>query len=118
MAGGRLVIVHILHHGRSLCGMPGVPRDWPTGNVWVSMLDRLNANCPSCLAEVCHCGRPLHYTDSVARAMVERLVADLGPNIRIQVADGRWYSVPRHYIALHGLDAMLLPSLGFEELSA
>lgn len=63
---------------------------------------------------LCHCGRPLHYSDPTARRLVERLVADLGPDMEV-VAGGRTWLVPRHYIALHGLRAAEIPELGFKE---
>lgn len=27
--------LHILRHGASLCGLPGVPADWPDGHKWI-----------------------------------------------------------------------------------
>lgn len=60
----------------------------------------------------CHCGKPLHYNDPLARAGVDKLVADLGECVDVHCA-GKTYIVPRHYIALHGLKAIDLPNLGF-----
>ena len=64
--------------------------------------------------QMCACGRPLHYSNPKARAFVADLVARLGPSIRVTVG-GRTWLVPRHYIALHGIKAWALPSLGFPE---
>lgn len=45
-------IVHLLRHGRSLCGMPGVPADWPSGHAWVDDHGKKYANCSRCLQEL------------------------------------------------------------------
>lgn len=67
--------------------------------------------------ELCSCGRSLHYTDPAVRAEVERYIAQLGPAVKISLPSiGRTYIVPRHYIALHGLNAAVLPELGFAEV--
>jgi hypothetical protein len=66
--------------------------------------------------ERCHCGRPLHYTDPVVEQDVRYLVERLDPTIVVETPDGRW-QVPRHYIALHGLTAQELPTLGFEPVA-
>ena len=42
--------IHILHHGRTICGMSGEPRDWPSGHEWASLPDADNANCEECRA--------------------------------------------------------------------
>lgn len=63
----------------------------------------------------CACGRPLHYANNHHRDWVERVIADLGPTIAVTVA-GRTFLVPRHYIALHGIKASELPTLGFPEV--
>lgn len=67
------------------------------------------------MSTLCHCGRPLHYTDPDNQRAVELLIKRLGPNIRI-TAQGRTWLVPRHYIALHGIRAAELPFLGFQEI--
>ncbi len=65
----------------------------------------------------CACGQPLHYTDSTVQAIVDRLVAEHGATVVVEVAGTfRKFLVPRHYIALHGLKATALPALGFEEV--
>jgi len=66
--------------------------------------------------EMCHCGRPLHYTDPVIERMVRALIDELGEYIRITV-EGRTWLVQRHYIALHGVKGSELPSLGFPEVT-
>lgn len=66
--------------------------------------------------ELCPCGRPLHYATASHRRYVERLVRQLGPTIPVTVG-GRTWIVPRHYIALHGLKAVELPTLGFPEVN-
>jgi len=63
--------------------------------------------------ERCHCGRPLHYRVPEIEQAMRRLVERFGPNVVVETPDGRW-RVPRHYIALHGLKASELPTLGFE----
>jgi len=65
--------------------------------------------------ELCHCGKPLHYEDPEARAFVERLIELKGSHTLITVA-GRTWLVARHYIALHGVKAAELPTLGFKEI--
>lgn len=47
------MIIHILRHGTTLCGLTTVPKDWPEGNRWVSYEDPENlseVNCLECLA--------------------------------------------------------------------
>jgi hypothetical protein len=65
--------------------------------------------------ELCHCGRPLHYTDPVAESFTRGLVENLGPTLKVSV-QGRVWEVQRHYIALHGVRASELPDLGFPEV--
>lgn len=67
------------------------------------------------MVDLCHCGRPLHYTDPANEAFVRRLVANLGREVPVTVGTRTWL-VSRHYIALHGIKAWELPSLGFREL--
>jgi hypothetical protein len=65
--------------------------------------------------EICACGRPLHYIDPSVEAQVRRMVANLGEYATVAVGGRKW-KVQRHYIALHGLKAQELPTLGFEEI--
>lgn len=62
------------------------------------------------MPEMCACGQPLHYTDPAIQRAVEKQIADLGENVKVSTTRGTW-SVPRHYIALHGLNAAALPDL-------
>ena len=66
--------------------------------------------------EMCHCGRPLHYTDPVIERMVRALIRQLGEYIKVTV-NGRTWLVQRHYIALHGIKESELPELGFQEIT-
>ena len=66
--------------------------------------------------EMCHCGRPLHYTDPVIERMVRALIRQLGEYIKVTV-NGRTWLVQRHYIALHGIKGSELPDLGFQEIT-
>lgn len=65
--------------------------------------------------EKCHCGRALHYESRGTRELVEEQIRELGPTVKIMVGDRAW-EVPRHYIALHGLRACDVGSLGFKEV--
>ena len=64
--------------------------------------------------KLCHCGRPLHYSDPEIQRDVEALIALLGECVTVQVGGRKWL-VPRHYIALHGLKAVDIATLGFDE---
>lgn len=65
--------------------------------------------------ELCHCGQPLHYTDPTGERIVKMLVGQLGPEVTVTVG-GRSYAVPRHFLALHGLEASEIHLLGFKEI--
>ncbi len=47
---------------------------------------------------------------------MQRLVDEYGEEIKIAVEDRSWM-VPRHFIALHGIEAAKLPSMGFREVT-
>jgi hypothetical protein len=64
---------------------------------------------------LCHCGKPLHYSDPRIQAMVEELVQVKGQTIVVTIGKRSW-RVQRHYIALHGIRGWELPGLGFEEI--
>lgn len=42
--------IHILWKGRTICGLPGIPRDWPDGHSWVRVEDAERATCVHCVA--------------------------------------------------------------------
>jgi len=71
--------------------------------------------------EWCACGLELHYTDQALRAYVNAMISVSGATVEVEVlGGGKVYKVPRHYLALHGLNAKDLPELaakhGFEEV--
>jgi hypothetical protein len=66
--------------------------------------------------KMCACGKPLHYTNPVAQELVQDLIDRQGEYIRVTV-NGRTWLVPRHFIALHGINAWDLETLGFPEFT-
>jgi hypothetical protein len=60
---------------------------------------------------MCACGKPLHYSNPELLAAMEALITRLGPEIVVTTPTGSW-KVPRHYIALHGLKADELSTVG------
>jgi len=40
--------VHVLLHGAALCGLRGLPSDWPDGHRWVGIEDKRRATCAAC----------------------------------------------------------------------
>ena len=68
-------------------------------------------------AKLCPCGLPdRHYRSAEVQAFVEKMVREHGETVVVTV-EGRSWRVPRHYIALHGLRAAELETLGFEEVT-
>lgn len=65
---------------------------------------------------LCHCGKPLHYTNAENQEFVESICRKLGESVIVTIG-GRSWSVQRHYLALHGLKAKELPALGFPEIT-
>lgn len=63
----------------------------------------------------CHCGELLHYNDKFLEIQIKELVALKGRYVRVAVGDDEWL-VCRHYIALHGIKAQELPTLGFAKV--
>jgi hypothetical protein len=57
------LVIHILFHGVSLCNMPGVPREWPPGHKWVSVIQEEvgDANCLACLERFTAGGGALEF---------------------------------------------------------
>lgn len=50
----RPAAVHVLAYGAALCGMAGVPGDWPEGHRWVGFLDldwATHVTCDTCKAK-------------------------------------------------------------------
>ncbi len=45
----RTLVVHGLGEGRALCGLPGIPRDWPLDHQWVGWADTEKMNCQKCI---------------------------------------------------------------------
>ena len=60
--------------------------------------------------ELCACGKPLHYSNDTIRRTVQDFIDRLGPEVRIEAANGT-FLVQRHYIALHGIMASKLEEL-------
>lgn len=56
------------------------------------------------MTEKCDCGEPLHYQSEETRRVVQMMIDERGPTIRVQLGDEA-FMVPRHFIALHGLSA-------------
>lgn len=53
------MIVHILHEGRALCGLAGIPSTWPEDHRWISKDQPGNVSipgditmCASCLSQI------------------------------------------------------------------
>jgi hypothetical protein len=66
---------------------------------------------------MCACGRPLHYRDPAIQRFVETIVASWGPEVKVTVGYRTWL-VQRHYLALHGLEASEVATLGFLEITS
>jgi hypothetical protein len=67
--------------------------------------------------ELCHCGKPLHYSDKEIESYMNKIVQEKGRYIDITSYYGnKTYKVDRHYIALHGIMGNFLDKLGFEEI--
>lgn len=66
--------------------------------------------------EMCHCGKPLHYNSKIIEELIRKQIKAHGENVDVKLLGGKTYSVPRHYIALHGIKGYQLPELGFVEV--
>jgi hypothetical protein len=51
--------VHILRGGSALCGIPGVPCEWPEGHRWTDEAKADVATCSGCRGKVEEAGRAL-----------------------------------------------------------
>ena len=80
-------VIHILSEGRSFCGMPGVPADWPEGHRFVPLMgrtveDRKAVTCEKCLfvllpevevkASACDCEEVKLYGHALGCPVKER----------------------------------------------
>ncbi len=65
---------------------------------------------------MCHCGKPIHYTDLENRVRVKRLIHYHGEFVSITIEGKGTFKVQRHYIALHGIKADEIDQLGFEKV--
>jgi hypothetical protein len=71
------------------------------------------------MSEICHCGKPLHYTSQAVEDVVKEIIKAKkgGRYVEIeQIETGKKYKVDIHYIALHGVQGHLLDTYGFEEV--
>ena len=50
---GAIKEVHILREGYALCGLPGIPREWPEGHRWVRVEERNRVTCSACKRKAC-----------------------------------------------------------------
>lgn len=58
----------------------------------------------------CACGRPLHYKDVKLKKLIERINKRCGGDVILQIF-GVFYTVQRHYVALHGIDPLEIEEL-------
>lgn len=69
---------------------------------------------------ICHCGKPLHYSNPNIQNVVEQVIKSSGDEFVSIIIHTkgvkRTFRVQRHYMALHGIKAKELPTLGFKEI--
>lgn len=65
---------------------------------------------------MCACGKPLHYQANFIQKIMQQLVDERGENITVTYGTRSWL-VPRHYIALHGIDEEQILERGFPEVT-
>lgn len=65
---------------------------------------------------LCHCGKPLHYTNDTIKGYVDKLIEEQGEFLPTTVG-GRTWLVPRHFMALHGLKGASVHAMEFEEVT-
>lgn len=69
------------------------------------------------MTELCHCGKPLHYTTKSIEKSMKNLVKMKGRFVPVMnLETNKTYNVDRHYIALHGIKSSDLHTYGFEEI--
>src|SRR4051794_6113573 len=73
---------------------------------------------PTLGPQQCACGEFLHYTDPAIERYVTQQVEQLGEYTPVVVPGLGVWMVQRHYIALHGLKAADLPTLGFRQVES
>lgn len=78
------ITVHILKHGYSYCGMPGVPSSWPPKHQWISFEDNWeeHATCSACRIRAgldVGALKPLTLADITAAA--EKMAASSTPTL-------------------------------------
>lgn len=50
--------IHLLRGGLALCGLPGMPRDWPLGHRWTSFRSPEDATCSACVGALAESSEP------------------------------------------------------------
>ena len=65
---------------------------------------------------LCHCGKPLHYSNKETERTMKMFASDLGEFIKVTIPGKGTWNVQRHYIALHGIKGANLGELGFTKL--
>jgi hypothetical protein len=83
---------------------------------WGHEPDTFSKMAADAMKQLCHCGQPLHYASRELRRLVERTIAEHGV-YAVVAAGGRSWLVPRHYIALHGVNVEDILHLGFKEVA-
>ena len=73
-------------------------------------------NSETDVVPMCACGKPLHYQSKIIEKMAQKLVDELGENVTVTYGARSWL-VPRHYIALHGIDPEQIRERGFPEVT-
>ncbi|HJY22928.1 MAG TPA: hypothetical protein VJ279_08595 [Hanamia sp.] len=68
------------------------------------------------MTELCHCGKPLHYSSKAVEEVINKIIEFKGTRfVEIeQIETRKKYKVDIHYIALHGIQGDKLETYGFE----
>ena len=71
------------------------------------------------MKELCHCGKPLHYTSKAVEESMRKIIESKGTRFVVveQIETGRKFNVDCHYVALHGVQGSRLDQYGFEEVT-